>query len=130
VQHEAGAPTPALDLPPKLEDIINKTLEKDRRLRYQSAAEMRADLQRLKRDAESRGLEVVEPAAASTIRKRRRLAIAAMVVVVAATVAGFFYIRQRPPGLTERDTIVLADFENRRSLYNPRSGPPARCRAL
>jgi eukaryotic-like serine/threonine-protein kinase len=51
------APTPAVrlnpDLPAKLEDIISKALDKDRDLRYQHASEMRTDLQRLKRDADS-----------------------------------------------------------------------------
>src|ERR1700757_2713169 len=52
-----GTPTSAVrlnpDLPPKLEDIISKALEKDRNLRYQVASELRTDLQRLKRDTES-----------------------------------------------------------------------------
>ena len=42
------------DLPPKLEDVINRALEKDRNLRYQHASDMRAELQRLKRDTETR----------------------------------------------------------------------------
>jgi hypothetical protein len=42
------------DLPPKLEDIINRAMEKDRDLRYQHASDMRAELQRLKRDTDSR----------------------------------------------------------------------------
>ena len=54
-----GTPTPAVRLnpnvPPKLEEIINKALEKDRNLRYQHASDVRTDLQRLKRDSDSSG---------------------------------------------------------------------------
>jgi len=63
------SPTPPVrlnpDLPLKLEDIINKALEKDRTLRYQHASDMRADLQRLKRDTDSSRSAIVaaEPAA-------------------------------------------------------------------
>jgi serine/threonine protein kinase/predicted Zn-dependent protease len=65
------APVPPIrlnpDVPPKLEDIINNTLEKDRNLRYQHAADLRADLQRLKRDTESgrKPVAEVEPHSAS-----------------------------------------------------------------
>jgi serine/threonine protein kinase/tetratricopeptide (TPR) repeat protein len=63
-----SGPTPAIrlnpDIPPRLEDIIGKALEKDRSLRYQHASEMRSDLQRLKRDTES-GRVALQTAAGS-----------------------------------------------------------------
>jgi eukaryotic-like serine/threonine-protein kinase len=115
------APTPPMrlnpDVPPKLEDVINKALEKDKKLRYQSAAEMRTDLQRLKRDTESgyTGVAATEagtkPATPST--GPRWMAIAAvLVVVVALGVGAWLFFARRAHALTEKDTIVLADFAN------------------
>ncbi len=71
------APVPSVrlnpDLPPKLEDIINKALEKDRDLRYQQASDIRTDLQRVKRDAESGTAGAVADKTAKTRVSRRGL---------------------------------------------------------
>jgi eukaryotic-like serine/threonine-protein kinase len=117
-----AAPTPAVrlnpDLPPKLEDIINKALEKDRNLRYQQAAEMRSDLVRLKRDLESGRSSAVSSVAvavpeAAAAQGSKLWRIAFLVLLVAALVAGGLYYRSRQTKpLTNKDTIVLADFTN------------------
>jgi tetratricopeptide (TPR) repeat protein/predicted Ser/Thr protein kinase len=105
------------DLPPKLEEIINKALEKDRKLRYQNAADMRADLQRLKRDSDSgrrAGLAAgasVKPATKSTGIRRSMMSFVAILVVILA-VGGWLFFSRKAHALTDKDTIVLADFTN------------------
>jgi eukaryotic-like serine/threonine-protein kinase len=99
------------DLPPKLEEIINKCLEKDRNLRYQHAADIRTDLQRLKRGTESSksGVMVEKP----PVDWNRRIARTAgiLVLIVAAFLVGYFVLRH-PARLTDKNTMVLADFAN------------------
>ncbi len=60
------------DVPPKLEEIITKALEKDKKLRYQSAADIRTDLQRLKRDTESSASALVFEAASRPAGGKKR----------------------------------------------------------
>ncbi len=123
------------ELPAELEHIINKALEKDRKLRYQTASDLRADLQRLKRDTDSgRSVSVsaaAVPAATSgaiptpaaeapervstgvrrAVSQRWKLLFSAAVVLALLAAGSFFYFR-RAQALTERDSIVLSDFVN------------------
>jgi len=155
-------PVPAVrlnpNLSPKLEEIIDKALEKDRELRYQHACDMRADLKRLKRETESRhstsggsgavpiapggppsavtnqpasgsGSTPAQPVSSGTVLAAqvpvteasgpRKMLIPLTVVAVALIAGGYFWwhSRSRAPSasapLSERDTVVLADFDNK-----------------
>jgi len=152
-------------IPPKLEDIINRALEKDRDLRYQHASDMRAELQRLKRDTETgrvsaagsgmvaaaqgSGADIVvppsapssgsAPAAVSSSSSAAvsppsaqgvsiqvagrsglwKVLVPAVVALLLALVTVGLYLRPRSTApaakampLTEKDTVVLADFDN------------------
>ncbi|MGB7731614.1 MAG: protein kinase [Candidatus Acidiferrum sp.] len=76
------------ELPPKLEEIIGKALEKDRNLRYQHASDIRADLQRLKRDTAPGKTVAADAVLPTTSRKFRGLGLAAVLVILA--IVGMF----------------------------------------
>ena len=105
------------DVPPKLEDIINKALEKDRNLRYQSAAEMRADLQRLKRDTDSgKSANVTDSPPASRKRRLQWIAAAAVGVIAAIVIAPSLWQSRHPQGSplnsVSSKAIAVLPFQN------------------
>jgi tetratricopeptide (TPR) repeat protein len=110
------------EMPPELERILFKCLEHDRELRYQHASEIRTDLQRLKRDTDSarviagQATSNTRPGATTGIAKRWKVVAPAAAVVVAIFAAGYVYFygapRLKGARLTDKDTIVLADFTN------------------
>lgn len=111
------APTAAVrlnpDVPAALERLIDKCLEKDRTLRAQHASEVRTDLQRLKRDVDPGRVTAIAPAPTTPSRAARWALPAVAAAAVAILAAASFYLSAgRVPPLTDRDTIVLADFAN------------------
>jgi eukaryotic-like serine/threonine-protein kinase len=119
IVHEAilnRAPTPLSrvnpEWPPELERIVNKALEKDRKLRYQSAADIRTDLRRLKRDSDSSRLPATTNVGIrASFGKHWKVIVSAAIAAVALAAGSYFYLH-RTPKLTDKDTIVLADFTN------------------
>jgi serine/threonine protein kinase/tetratricopeptide (TPR) repeat protein len=134
------------NLPAKLEDIINRALEKDRDMRYQTARDMRVELQRLKRDLETGRRQsssesssgshasvappsaLTSPNPASAMRPSAAISgeaaamtgtsrwkwISVAAVAVIALAGGLYYrSHMSSRKLTDKDTVVLADFENR-----------------
>ncbi|MFY9530541.1 MAG: protein kinase [Candidatus Acidiferrales bacterium] len=124
VIHEAilnRAPIPVArlnpELPPKLEEVIGKALEKDRKLRYQNAADIRTDLQRLKRDTESARAAVATAEAGSkpapkSIRSQWAAVIVATMLVIGVALGGWLFSSGKAHALRATDTVVLADFTN------------------
>jgi len=118
-----AVPTPVVrlnpDVPPQLEAIISKALEKDRNLRYQHASEIRSDLQRLKRDTESHTSAATVtsefPGTSRSVPRARRKPgwILASIAVAAAIAGGLYYRGHQAKPLSEKDTVVLGDFENK-----------------
>ena len=101
------------DVPEGFEQVVLKALEKDRQLRYQTAADLRADLQRLQRSTDQNAA-AISGVAAPPPRRSKRALWAGTAAALAAVIAAGYWALSRPgtPKLTETDTIVLSDFTN------------------
>jgi tetratricopeptide (TPR) repeat protein len=111
------------DVPEELQRVILRALEKDRRLRFQTAADMLAELQRIRRDSTARTIaaapattghagQVTTPVTHDVRSPSRWLSIGVPALIVAGVLGYFGWNATRTPAFTERDTLVVADFVN------------------
>jgi serine/threonine protein kinase/tetratricopeptide (TPR) repeat protein len=116
ILHQEPSSQVSQQISPALHSVIRKALEKDRSLRYQSAADMRADLQRQKRDTETGRLATSSDHAGKGALARSgpaKIGYLAVAAIAIALIAGALYYRShRPKPLSDKDTVVLADFAN------------------
>ncbi len=110
-----GTPTSAVrlnpDLPVELERIINRALDKDRDLRYQHASDMRAELQRLKRQTESTKMVATQASPDKTLKRHKLwVVLATFIAVIGLATGGVWYLRSSRAA--QIDSIAVLPFTN------------------